>query len=126
MLQRRRSAPEPLSASGGCTTLSSSFLNSFIFEGNKTHLAPETNFVKFVSGAKCVLLPSKRNKITAINVLLLILPHFCIIFHFKFCTVAFVVGGRKNVSCPKVQGIYPSYATESLLSFKNQILQLNL
>jgi len=31
---------------------------------------------KFVSSAKYVLLPSKRNKITRVNVLLLLLPHF--------------------------------------------------
>jgi len=36
--------------------------------------------VYFVSSAKCVLFPSKKNKITTVNVLPLILPHFCTYF----------------------------------------------
>jgi len=37
-----------------------------------------------------------------VNVLLLLLPHICTYFHFKLCR--FVDRGRKNISCPKVQG----------------------
>jgi len=32
-------------------------------------------FVEFVSSVKCVLLPSKKNKIAAVNVLLFLLSH---------------------------------------------------
>jgi len=38
------------------------------------------NFVEFISSAECVLLHSKKNKIAAVNVLLLLLPQFCIYF----------------------------------------------
>jgi len=33
--------------------------------------------VHFYSSAKCVLSPSKKNKITTVNVLFLLLPYFC-------------------------------------------------
>jgi len=38
------------------------------------------NFFEFIFGAKCVLLSSKKNKITTINVLFSLHPHFCLIF----------------------------------------------
>jgi len=43
----------------------------------------QLRFVEFVSSGKYVLLPSKRNKITTVNVLLLLLLHFAPIFHLK-------------------------------------------
>jgi len=36
------------------------------------------SFVEFISSTKCVLLPSKENKITTVNDLFLLLPHFFI------------------------------------------------
>jgi len=60
------------------------------------------NFVEFVSCAKCVLLSSKRNKLTTVNALFLLLPHFLHLF-FTSSSVFFVDGGRgwgrKNISC---------------------------
>jgi len=38
------------------------------------------SFVDFVLSLKCVLLPSKNNKITTVNVLFLLLSHFCTYF----------------------------------------------
>jgi len=38
------------------------------------------SFVKFVSSAKCVLLPSEKNKISTVNVLFQFHPHFCAYF----------------------------------------------
>jgi len=38
------------------------------------------SFVEIISSAKCVLLPSKKDKITTINVLLLLHPHFYTLF----------------------------------------------
>jgi len=64
-------------------------------------------FVEFISRAKCVLLPSKRNKITTVNVLFLLLPHFSPIFLFKLCT-CWQVAQEYFLS----KGAwYPSYAT---------------
>jgi len=44
------------------------------------------NFVEFDSGAKCILLPSKNNKITTVNVLLSVPLHFAPTFQFKLCS----------------------------------------
>jgi len=57
------------------------------------------NFVEFVSCAKCNLLSSKRNKITAVN-LCFYFYIFESIFHFKHCS--FCSWGRKNI--PMAQG----------------------
>jgi len=37
-------------------------------------------FVEFISSAKCVLFPSKKSKITTVNVLFLLHSHFCTYF----------------------------------------------
>jgi len=58
------------------------------------------NFVEFVSSAKCVLLLSKQNKITTVNVLLLLLLHLFSL-QFKLCSFC----GQEAVSCPRAQRI---------------------
>jgi len=68
------------------------------------------NFVEFMSNAECVLLPSKKNKITTVNVRFLLLSHLSRIFHFKLCT--FFDRGRKNISCPRAQGTLATPAEE--------------
>jgi len=55
--------------------------------------------------AKCGLLPLKKNKITTVNVLLLLLLHL----FFTLNSVVFIDRWRKNISCPRAQ--HPSYAT---------------
>jgi len=59
-------------------------------------LAYYYNFVKFISSVKCVLLLSKRNKITTVNVLFLLLPH--LYFSLQTTDVArnFDWGGNQN------------------------------
>jgi len=67
--QRGGSAPEPLFASEG-----------YRFSAprpSRCHFRLLYNFAEFVSSAR-VLLPSKKKKITAVNVLLI--PYFCIYF----------------------------------------------
>jgi len=51
---------------------------------------------------KCVLLFSKKDKITPVHVLILLFRTFAPIFCFKLCR--FYDGGRKNISCPRAQG----------------------
>jgi len=48
----------------------------------------------------------KKNKITAINVLLLLLTQLSHLF-FVSNSVVFVDEGHKNVSCPRAQGPTP-------------------
>jgi len=62
------------------------------------------NFIKFVSSAKCILLLSKKHKITTVNVLLLLLSHFCIYFFTSNFAVfvgevarTFFAPGRMNI-----------------------------
>jgi len=76
--------------------------------------------VKFISSNKCILLPQKRNNITAVNVLLLLLLQLLHLF-FISNSVVFVAGGRKNISCPRAQG---TLATPLLKQSWNVIFQL--
>jgi len=69
------------------------------------------NFVKFVSYAKCVLSASKRNKITIVNALLLLLPHFCT--YFSLQTLYFLLREAQEYFLPQGVG-YPSYATDTI------------
>jgi len=62
------------------------------------------NFGEFASCAKCVLLFSKRNKVTTVNALFLLLPHFLHLFFTSNSVVLLTRGACKNISCPKVQG----------------------
>jgi len=59
------------------------------------------NYVEFVFGAKCVLLRLKKHNSYTVNVLLLLLPHFCTLLSYS---VVFVDGWSKNISCPRAQG----------------------
>jgi len=59
----------------------------------------------------------KKNKITAINVLLLLLLQLLHLF-FVSNSVVFVNRGHKNDSCPKAQGIL---ATPLLISPENDL-----
>jgi len=54
------------------------------------------NSVGFINSAKCVLLPSKKNKVNILLLLLLKLSHLFFISN----SVVFVDWGRKNISCP--------------------------
>jgi len=58
------------------------------------------NFLNFVSNAKCVFYPSKKDRITTVIDLLLLFHTFAPIFHFKLCS--FVNGLRNNISWLKV------------------------
>jgi len=68
--------------------------------------------VEFISSTKCILFPSKKNKIT-VNVLLLLLLQLSHLFFISNCLV-FIDGGHKNISCPRTQDIL---ATPLLNSF---------
>jgi len=69
------------------------------------------SFFEFVSSAKSVLLPSKINKTTTVNVLLLLLLHFYTLF-FTSNSILFVDGGALIFLAPGRR--YPSYATVSI------------
>jgi len=61
------------------------------------------NSIEFLSISKCILFRSKKNQVTTANVLPLFLSHFCT--YFLIQTVSFDEGGRKNIYCPRAQGI---------------------
>jgi len=82
------------------------------------------NFVEFVSGAKCVLLPLKRNKITTINVLLLYFSrNFAPIFQFKYCRF-YCRGLNLYPLCPglffNLSYIIPFMMSSSIIIVRNQ------
>jgi len=56
--------------------------------------------VGFISSAKCVLFSSKKNKITTVNVLLLLLPQLSHLF-FISNSVVFVEGGTRIFLAPE-------------------------
>jgi len=56
-------------------------------------------FVEFISCANCILLPSKDNKIIAVNFLRLLLPQLSHLF-FILNSIVFVDGGCKNIFAP--------------------------
>jgi len=55
-----------------------------------------------------VSLPSKKKKITTVNVLLLILPHFCA--YLSLQTLQFLLTWAQEYFLPQGAG-YPNYAT---------------
>jgi len=66
-------------------------------------------FVEFISCANCILLPSKDNKITTVNVLLLLLLQLLPLF-FISNSIVFVDCGVQEYFLPQ-GAVYPSYAT---------------
>jgi len=66
------------------------------------------SFVGFISSDECVLIPSKKYKITTVNVMFLILPHFYT--YFSLQTLKFSLIGGAKIFLPQGAG-YPSYAT---------------
>jgi len=53
------------------------------------------NFVEFISGAKMRFITIKKNKITTVNVLILLLPHFCT--YFSLQTLKFLLTGGVKI-----------------------------
>jgi len=58
----------------------------------------------------CFVVSLWNNKITTVNVLFLLLLHFCTCFHFKLCSFCWQ-GGTRIFLAPG-RRVYPSYATD--------------
>jgi len=65
--------------------------------------------------------PSKKNKITTVNVLPLLLPHFAPIF--TLSSVVLLTVGRKNISWSKTQDTLATALRMEGLKFKSKIGQ---
>jgi len=79
---------------------------------------------EFISSTKWILLPSRKNKITAVNVLLLLLLSLSHLF-FISNSVVFVDGGHKNVSCPRSQNILATPLLKQSGKWPKRVLEFN-